>query len=488
MQLNYPRKRWFGLILSLPLAAAAAPGIESLAPQIEKIRVDNGVPSIAVAVARHGRIVWEQGFGWADRENRVAATEHTMYSLASISKPVTATGLMTLAQSGRINLDRPINDYLGDAKLRAWIGDAQQATVRRVANHTSGLPLHYQFFYADQTARPPSMDETILHYGNLVTPPGQHYQYSNLGFGVLDYVISRVSERSYADFMREEVFIKLGMTHTSIGVGPGLERYQAVRYDAGGVPIPFYEFDHAGASAVYSSAHDLVRFGMFHLKNHLPDQQAILSDASLDEMHRPTANEGDDSHEGYGIGWAIDDRPDGYRTVEHTGGMPGVATSLTLIPSEDLAVVVLTNGGDVMETVQELLMKKLLPKWSTPMPAHESAEGTHPIPELAGVWQGHVHTYAGERAIRIECLADGNIHLKVAEQPASLVTKAHFEKGRLTGEAEGHLGTPDLDRHKPYHLRLDLNLRGAVLNGSVTATAGGARPFALTHWAELEKK
>src|SRR5579872_2497331 len=129
--------RWFGAILAVSCTGivAAAPALESLGPQIEKIRVDGGVPSIAVAVARHGRVVWEQGFGWADRENRVAATEHTMYSLASISKPVTATGLMTLVQSGRIGLDRPINDYLGDAKLRAWIGDAQQATVRRVANH-----------------------------------------------------------------------------------------------------------------------------------------------------------------------------------------------------------------------------------------------------------------------------------------------------------------------------------------------------------------
>ncbi len=113
------------VLLVLPLTCVAAEPLESLAPQIEKIRVDNGTPSIAVAVARHGKIIWERGFGWADRENRVPATEHTAYSLASISKPVTATGLMTLVQAGRVNLDHPINDYLGDAKLRAWIGDSR---------------------------------------------------------------------------------------------------------------------------------------------------------------------------------------------------------------------------------------------------------------------------------------------------------------------------------------------------------------------------
>jgi CubicO group peptidase (beta-lactamase class C family) len=94
------------------------------------------------------------------------------------------------------------------------------------------------------------MDETILRYGNLVTVPGEKYQYSNLGFGVLDYVISRVSGRAYEDFMREEVFLKLGLTHTSIGLGPGLDRYQAVRYGPDGLPIPFYDFDHR-ASAIY---------------------------------------------------------------------------------------------------------------------------------------------------------------------------------------------------------------------------------------------
>src|SRR5438477_12314094 len=100
--------------------------------------VEQSLPSLAVAVAQNGAIVWEEGFGWADRENRVPATEHTMYSLASISKPITATGLMVLEERGKLELDRPINECLGAAKLKAWIGDAAEATVRRVANHTSG--------------------------------------------------------------------------------------------------------------------------------------------------------------------------------------------------------------------------------------------------------------------------------------------------------------------------------------------------------------
>ena len=194
------------------------------------------LPSVAVAVARDGRIIWEEAFGWADVEKRIPAMPHTMYSLASISKPITATGLMILKERGRIELDRPINEYLGEAKITAHVGNPADATVRRVANHTAGLPLHYQFFYEDEPYRAPSRDETIRRYGACVTAPGEHYQYSNLGYGILDHVITRVSGLSYADFMREEVFLPLGLTHTSVNIGPGLEKHQAVRYRIDGSP------------------------------------------------------------------------------------------------------------------------------------------------------------------------------------------------------------------------------------------------------------
>ena len=114
-------------------------------------------------------------------------------------------------------------------------------------------------------------------------------------------MIARVSGRPYEDFMRQEVFQKLGLTHTSVGIGPGLETYAAVRYGEDGLPITFYDFDHRGASAIFSSAHDLVRFGLFHLKAHLADQKAILSDASIDEMHKPRRAS---DRAGRGVGWA----------------------------------------------------------------------------------------------------------------------------------------------------------------------------------------
>ena len=155
------------LLLALSLCAAgnvAHAAEDRFDPVRERIRQqleEKSIPSLTVAVAKDGKIVWEEGFGWADRERRIPADANTPYSLASISKPMTATGLMTLVRDGKLDLDRPVNDYLGAVKLTARIGDAREATVRRVANHTAGLPMHFQFFYAVEAPQRPPMDESL---------------------------------------------------------------------------------------------------------------------------------------------------------------------------------------------------------------------------------------------------------------------------------------------------------------------------------------
>ena len=150
------------------------------------------------------------------------------------------------------------------------------------------------------------MDETIRRYGNLVTVPGERYQYSNLGYGLLGYVISRVSGKSYADFMREEVFVQLGMDRTSVHVGHGLEDGQAVNYTSDGLVVPPYHSDSPGASAIISSAHDLIRFAMFPSPKRLTDQRAIITEASIDKMQRKQvqrqAQHGSGERDGSGYG------------------------------------------------------------------------------------------------------------------------------------------------------------------------------------------
>lgn len=474
-------------LICVALDAQAADRFEQIRGYIRAALKEESIPSVSVAVAHNGKIVWEEGFGWANLERQVPATEHTMYSLASISKPMTATGLMTLVAAGKIDLDAPANDYLGAAKLRARVGDAQSATVRRVANHTAGLPLHYQFFYADEPFKRPSMDETLLRYGNLVTAPGERYEYSNLGYGVIDYLIERVSGQSYADFMRGRVFRPLGMTRTSVDIGPGLEPYAATRYAPDGTPLPFYDFDHPGASAVFSSAHDLVRFGLFHLREKLPDQQQILTDASIVEMQRQTATEPDGS--GYGVGFSIW-KKDGYRLFGHSGAMGGASTQMRLYPEQRLAIVVLSNAsGNLPAKVANRIANVLLPGWTVPQPKTQPQPAAFVAPAgLRGTWTGSVSSYTKELPVQLTFQPDGDVHAKFADQLTTLVNNPHFADGIFTGELAARIGTPDTE-HYEYKVALSLTLRDGVLNGGACAL-GVDLPRernALTHWIELRR-
>lgn len=471
--------------------AAATDGFDDIRANIRHQLTEQSVPSLAVAVAKDGKIVWEEGFGWADRERRIPATQHTVYSLASVSKPFTATGVMVLVRDGKLSLDKPINDYLAGAKLTARVGDASAATVRRIANHTAGLPLHYQFFYQDEPQQRPPMNETLLRYGNLVTAPGEVFEYSNLGYGVLDYVIARASGRSFAEFMRREVFLPLGLTRTCVNIDPSLQDHVATRYDTNGKPLPFYDFDHPGGSAIFASAHDLVRFGLFHLKTHRPDQKAILSDAAIDEMHRRAS--GDDEY-GYGIGFGVAKR-DGYTVVTHSGGMAGVSTRLVLFPDEQLALVTLSNSSnDVASSVANQIAAKFLPNWKVRSQEQEQAK---PQPAfvapstLLGKWQGSLATYVGNLSFELEFLPGGDVHARLGDQLATLVNHPSFENNTLTGVFNGRIGTPDTERYD-YTIQLSLKKRGDVLNGAAIAvgifpTPDGRVRNALAHWLELRK-
>jgi CubicO group peptidase (beta-lactamase class C family) len=479
------------------MAQAPAPDkFEGVRQTIREGLAKENIPSIAVAVAHRGRIIWEEGFGWADRERGIPATEHTLYAVASISKPLTATGLMTLVHDGKINLDRPANDYLGDVKLVARVGDASQATIRALANHTSGLSRHYQYFYEGDSYPPPSPDQTVARYGNLITAPGEKLVYSNLGYGTLSYIIARVSGMTFPEYMRAKVFLPLGMSRSTFDPGPAFAGV-AVRYELpAGRIVPHLIVDYPGGAGAYSTAHDLVRFGMFHLKDHLGEQQPILSDFLLDEMKRATSRARPSG--GYGIGWfAEDDRP----VVLHGGYMPGVSSLLLLVPREDIAIVVLGNcdcgeqqslHNQVIDEVLKLLAPSITRSAAPGAPVRSAPKAFDGSPKLTGTWKGIIHTYTEDLPLTVEFLPTGEFaRARLGDQPATALFNILFnpEDNEFDASLHGELHTPDANRVRPYLLRLSLKLRGDVLNGGARiSNYQTRRGHSLTHWVELTRQ
>ncbi len=406
---------------------------------------------------------------------------------------MTTTGLMLLAQRGLVDLDAPLNDYLEGARIEGKAGDAQGATVRRVADHSAGLPTFYRFFYADEPCRRPPMDEVIQRYAKLFSPPGERYHYSNLGYGLLDLLIERLSGRPYAEFMADEVFAPLGMRDSSIGAPA--EGGEAVAYGPDGVPYPHYTFDHPGGSAAYASIEDLLAFGRFHLGQ----GPGLLSPDVLAEMHRPSILM--DETRGYGLGWASNRDRLGAHIVQHMGQMGGVTTALTLVPELDLVVAIVTNGqsalavrssDDAVAAVVPVLEERLRAERAALKPEDPG----DPVPaSFFGRWEGTIETY-NERLPFMLDIREGDGAIARLGREEHPVEDLQITNGRGYGVFDGDVRTDDAARYE-YRVHLDLKPRGDLMNGAALTLSridgnGGGAPGkrygnALPYWTELRR-
>lgn len=447
---------------------------------------ERNIPSVSVAVARKGHVIWEQSFGWADREKQLAASPDTVYSLASTTKPMIATGLMVLVQMGKVDLDDPVERYIGPGRLTVYEGHADEITVRQLLHHTAGLPVHFNYYYVDEPSRPLPFVETIQRFGLIVQQPGKEFCYANLGYALIGHIIARVSGRSLADFMDEEVYRPLGMTGALFD--PDIDAFKriATMYAGSGEIAPVKMSDTPGASHGYASVRDLLRFGLFHLKAHLRDQAPILDDAAIDLMQ--TEKDGALHHLGseasYGLGWFIDDTSFGLKTVWHEGGWTGASAMLKLLPSEDIAVAVLMNVYDTefVNRVADAVLQAMLPDYGEQEGegADRVAESSSPSFDLpVGRYSGGIITSQGTVPLTLEMKTDGELdaYLGEAESRPRRVREAPGGVPRLPGQIlasfPGPIGDQVAERHD-HLVWLDLRYVGDELRGTASAmTLGG---------------
>jgi CubicO group peptidase (beta-lactamase class C family) len=276
-----------------------------------------------------------------------------------------------------------------------------------------------------------------------------------------------------------------------------------------GTIVPPCETDSPGASAIYASAHDLIRFAMLHLKTPLPDQRVILGDAAVDKMKQPSLETGplrawEQNGSGYGIGWFVGITRDGLRVVQHSGGTLGVSTILALVPDHRLAVVVLSNTDSpwpdviAIETLCTLLSYP--PEAFLPVADKTAQESDSVLPsEWAGTWQGNIHTYEGNAPLSLEISADGAIYATLGEQPRTLLQQVSYRDSLpqfmnagggpyLRGSTTKNLDTEDMARGAPYKLWLELKHRDGQLAGVLVAFSQKTLYTGpLSHWVTLDR-
>jgi len=459
-------------------------------------KVTSGVPSIAIAVAHHGRIVWEQAIGSSDRERNIGATVHTPYYLASISKTITATALLELVEHNQVNLDRPVNDYLHDARVSSPMWDVSKATVRRVANHTAGLATYDRDCLVSDRDCDPSAATAIRRYGVIVWPPGDQFDYSNLDYGILGEVVAEASHESLAASLQRRVFAPLGMRDCFLDASADRTNSVAARYDSSPPRsrTPPKRSTAPGASSAYCSVHDLALFGMFHLKDRLPSQKRILSDRSIDQMQAPSLSSAEEFQ--YGLSWWVQENLNGFHGVLAQGGTNDATAYLQLIPSEDLAIAMLWNTGtpDGAKVVDQIL-SALIPRYRANLeaaaataakPPASSSPAPEPSPAMLGAWGGFVQTYRGRVPLALDVGASGQLAARLGAEPEVRREHPRFGEDVVRWTMPGSLGVEG----EPFDLAMRLYLHGGRLVGAARAgpAASNRNGVWTYYWVQLEKR
>lgn len=453
------------------------------------------VPSIAIALAKDGRIVYERAFGLADVEARVPATTHTAYPLASATKPITATALMVLNGRRTVSLSAPVETYLPALRFRDAAGNAAQVTLTQLLSHTSGLGTYARIAYGKAIARAGSLDDEFRRYGVLVNAPGRVSEYSNLGYGLIGEVIERQSGKPFAAFVDQAVFRPLGMKDSFIDPPRRRTIPVAVGYDAVSVRLPPLRNNTPGAGNAHASVHDLIRFGMFHLDPDTVTHPPLTRDAiaTLQRNADPRALQHYYGNAHYGLGWYV--RPDdgGHRVVWHEGGMPGASAIIKLLPEQGIVAVALSNRTDANDLTQSLadeMIRAVLPTYRTaPL---DPVAGYVPYvdqPEFLGRWAGAIHVDGQPLPCTLTLNANGNGELRYANpaKPHDATTagfRAMLRGDSLISGFQGRLPTSDIAASDTTMLLLKLVRTQDRLSGALVAYSSPQRldyllPFAM---------
>ena len=433
---------------------------------------------IAVAVAHHGRIIWEEGFGWANHQAGTRVTEHTPFCLASVTKPFTTTALMTLVASGKISLDDSANKYLGKSVLQ---GNAEGATIRRLGAHAAGLPSMFEMFPSNQCAPPPSPAALLKNYGTLAYLPKQVYEYSNIGFTALGSIAANVSGLEFDEFLTRRVLTPLGLQDSFFDSDKTRLPSDAVLYDELERPIPQYFTATPPSGELYASAHDLARFALFNLKNHLHDQAPILNDQLIDELHRPVFL--GPSGAATAFGWFSGATKTGLPVIFKDGGQPGVSTIMYVVPGENLACVALANrsdNGDFVQSLVDQMANTILENWTPPNFSVGSPTVDFPGgPIYTGKWIGKLHGGGTESRVSLEITPQGSATVALGDKGPERITDLGLEGTALVGKSVGMIKSPDTIRNRATSLSLKVQPRENKLAGRILTTAASPGELAI---------
>lgn len=307
-----------------------------------------GTPGLGVAIVFVGELIWSGGFGVTSLETGEPVTGDTVFEIASVTKPVTAWAMLKLAEEGRIDLDAPIESYLGGWTLPPSQFDHALVTARNILAHGAGLSKGGDSG-VDPEEVPPTLLEAVdgatMEYGPVQVShePGEAYHYSSKGFVLLELAVETVTDEPFSDYVTREILRPLGMNSAAFGWTPELEARAAWGHDWYGNPLPHYEHATKAQGGLVATADDVARFlaaSMLGAEGSEPGRGVITPD-SVRKSFEPFLFTDDASKVGLGYNLHL-----GGQTLvaRKSGDHRGYKAIVFLMPKTGAGLVILANS------------------------------------------------------------------------------------------------------------------------------------------------
>jgi Beta-lactamase class C and other penicillin binding proteins len=314
-----------------------------------ELTVKNNVPGIAVAVIRDGKIAWIQSIGYADLASKKPVTSETIFNIGSISKLISAWGLMQLTEKDLVKLDDPVDQYLTRWHLPESEFDRSKVTLRRILSHTAGLSVH-GYGGSDQGIPLLSLEESLNgktkrngETVHLISEPGTKWDYSGGGYTLAQLLLEERTSQSFATYMKNNIFLPLGMKNTNYEWTAEMMATSATAYDENGNPIKNRIFTEKAAAGLQTTIKDLAHFAELSINRDPKQLNKVLKPETIKLMETPvlpSSNEGES-----GLGYRFMNY-EGFRTIGHTGENVGWSAALFLDLPTKSGIIVLCNGSN----------------------------------------------------------------------------------------------------------------------------------------------
>jgi CubicO group peptidase (beta-lactamase class C family) len=316
------------------------------------------VPGLSVAVIDNFKIAWAKGYGVTQTGSHNPVTVHTLFQAGSISKPVAATGTLSLVQQGKLSLDQNVND-----RLKSWqvpdneFSKDQKVTLRRILSHSAGLTVHGFPGYPVDSPIP-----TLIQIFNGAPPantapirvelvPGTKFQYSGGGVTIEQQLLIDVTGKPFPEFMRETVLEKIGMADSTyeqpLPAARAATAATGTHSDGTAVAGKWHVYPEMAAAGLWTNAPDLARFGIEIAWSKQGKANHVLSEAMTREMLKPQIDQ-------IGLGFFLGQ----YKNPEefgHEGDDDGFQAILIMFADSGKGLAIMANSDNGVELANHLI-------------------------------------------------------------------------------------------------------------------------------------